>query len=138
MTFDVFLNFDCYCRQALEFYASVFGLEVPREVMTYDQNPQGSFGEGNEGRILYATLPIFGCNVMFSDCPAGSEYVKGTNIALTLGCSDADKLTKIYNALAQGGEVAMPLGKTFFSELYGMVTDKFDITWQVSLTPFDN
>jgi len=136
MTFDVFLNFDGDCREALAFYAGVFDLAVPEQIMTYDQTPGGGFGPGNEGRILYASLPIFGCNVMFSDCPAGSEYVKGTNIALTLGTSDGGEITRIFNALAEGGEIAMPLGKTFFSELYGMVTDKFEITWQLSLTAF--
>jgi len=137
MTFDVFLNFDGDCRAALEFYAKVFGLAAPDHIMTYDQNPGDAFGEGNEGRILYATLPIFGCNVMFSDCPAGSHYVKGTNIALTLGTSDAETIKQIFNSLAETGDVAMPLEKTFFSELYGMVTDKFGITWQLSQTAFE-
>ena len=71
MTFDVFLNFDGDCREALSFYAGVFKLEMPTEIMTYDKTPEGSLGEGNEGRIIYASLLIFGCNVMFSDCPPG-------------------------------------------------------------------
>jgi PhnB protein len=141
MSFDVFINFDGDCRAAIEFYAGVFKLELPTQIMTYGQNPgadslSGGAADADKDRILYATLPIFGCNVMFSDCPSGSEYVKGTNIALTLGTSDAEELKGIYAALAYGGEIAMPLGKTFFSELYGMVTDKFGTTWQLSLTPF--
>lgn len=137
MSFDVFINFNGDCRDALEFYAEVFGLETPTHIMTYGQNPGGAVAEADIDRILYASLPIFGCNVMFSDCPSGSEFVKGTNIALTLGTTDADEIKRIYAALMDGGEVAMPLGKTFFSELYGMVTDKFGITWQISLTPFE-
>lgn len=132
MRFDVFLNFDGDCRDALAFYTEVFKLEIPTNIMTYDNNPQGSFGEGNEGRILYASLPIFGSNVMFSDCPAGSYYVKGTNIALTLGTQDEAEIARIFNAFAESGTVLMPLAKTFFSEFYGMVTDKFGITWQLS------
>jgi len=132
MSFDVFLNFDGDCRNALTFYTEVFNLETPTNIMTYDNNPQGSFGEGNEGRILYASLPIFGSNVMFSDCPAGSYYVKGTNIALTLGTQDEAEIARIFNAFAESGTVLMPLAKTFFSEFYGMVTDKFGITWQLS------
>ena len=134
MTFDVFLNFDGDCREAINFYAEVFRLEVPTHIMTYGETPDGNLAEGSEDRIVYASLPIFGCNVMFSDCPAGSHYVKGTNITLTLGTSDEAEITRIYNALSKGGEVQMPLGKTFFSELYAMVTDKFDITWQLSKT----
>jgi len=137
MSFDVFINFDGDCRSAIEFYASVFGVDVPAQIMTYGHAPGDGMAKADRDRILYASLPIFGCNVMFSDCPSGSEYVKGTNIALTLGTPDAEEIKRIFAALSDGGEVAMPLGKTFFSELYGMVTDKFSITWQLSLTPFE-
>ena len=75
--------------------------------------------------------------MMFSDCIPGSGYIKGTNIALTLGTGDADEIKRIYAALSEGGSIKMELGKTFFSELYGMITDKFGITWQLSLTPFN-
>ena len=134
MSFDVFLNFDGDCRAALEFYANVFGLEMPGQIMTYGQAPGFDIEGDAADRVLYASLPIFGCNVMFSDCPPGSHYVKGTNIALTLGTADASEIERLYTALSDGGVVAMPLGKTFFSELYCMVTDKFGITWQISLT----
>jgi len=132
--FDVFLNFDGDCRAALDFYAGVFGLEIPTDIMLYEQGPECEFGKENNGRILHASLPLFGCNAMFSDCPAGSNYVKGTNIALTLGASSADEIKNIFAALENGGKIAMPLGKTFFSELYGMLIDKFGITWQLTLS----
>jgi len=134
-TFDVFLNFDGDCRAAIDFYAGVFGLSAPAGLMTYDEAPGDFGGAENAGRILYASLPIFGCNVMFSDCPAGSPYVKGTNIALTLGSCDTGEIEAVFAALADGGNVLMPLGKTFFSEFYGMVSDRFGVTWQISLPP---
>jgi len=135
MTFDVFLNFDGDCRAAIEFYANVFKLDLPGHIMTYGQAPGFSVNEADKDRVLYSSLPIFGCNVMFSDCPPGSKYVKGTNIALTLGTADANEIERLYTTLSDGGFVNMALGKTFFSELYGMITDKFGITWQLSLTP---
>ena len=137
MTFDVFINFDGDCRAAIDFYAKVFSLDAPGHIMTYGQAPGFSGSEADRDRIIYASLPIFGCNVMFSDCPYGSDFVKGTNIALTLGTTDADEIKRVYSALCDGGFVIMELGKTFFSELYGMVKDKFGITWQLSLTPFE-
>jgi len=137
MTFDVFLNFNGDCRTALEFYASVFKLAMPAHIMTYGQAPDFTIQEADKDRILYASLPIFGCNVMFSDCPPGSDYVKGINIALTLGTDDASEIERLYSALSDGGFIAMKLGKTFFSELYCMITDKFGITWQISLTPLE-
>ena len=137
MTFDVFLNFDGDCREALEFYTSVFKLGTPVNIITYGQAPGFDVQGADAARILYASLPVFGSNVMFSDCPPGSNYVKGTNIALTLGTTDAGEIERLYTAFSDGGFVAMPLGKTFFSELYCMVTDKFGVTWQISLTPFE-
>jgi len=65
-------------------------------------------------------------------CDTISGLVKGTNIAITLGSSDKDEIERVFAALADGGKVAMPLGKTFFSELYGMLTDRFGIIWQLS------
>ena len=137
MSFDVFLSFDGDCRAALEFYAGVFKLDMPAHIMTYGDAPGISIPDTDKDRIIYASLPIFGCNVMFSDCPPNSDYVKGTNIALTLGTTDANEIERLCAALSNGGFVKMKLGKTFFSELYCMVTDKFGITWQLSLTPFE-
>jgi uncharacterized glyoxalase superfamily protein PhnB/nitroreductase len=143
MSFDVFLNFDGNCRAALNFYGEVFQTGEPAGLITYGQNPaadplSGGCANADKKRILYASLPIFGHNVMFSDCPSGEPYSKGSNIALTLGTSDAGEIRRIFAALSDGGEVYMQLGKTFFSELYGMVRDRFDITWQLSLTTFEN
>ncbi|MCL2558454.1 MAG: VOC family protein [Treponema sp.] len=132
--FDVFFNFDGDCREAMEFYARVFGEKIPERIMTYDQMP-GGCPPADNGRILYASMPIFGCNVMFSDAPAGTPHVKGTNVSPTLGCDDPDEIRRIYEALLDGGRAQMPLGKTFFSDLYGMVTDRHEITWQISLPP---
>lgn len=137
MSLDIFLNFDGDCRAALVFYAEVFKTGEPAELMTYGQNPGGCDDEDRD-RILYASLPIFGHNFMFSDCPSGNDYTKGSNIALTLGCEDSDELCRIFAALSEDGQVYMPLDKTFFSELYGMVQDKFGITWQISLTAFES
>jgi uncharacterized glyoxalase superfamily protein PhnB/nitroreductase len=136
MSFDVFLNFDGDCAAALDFYKEVFQTDVIRLPMTYGHNPSGC-AEADKDRILYASLPIFGHSVMFSDCPSGEEFTKGSNVALTLGCDNVDEICRIFTALSDGGEVYMPLGKTFFSELYGMVRDKFDITWQLSLAAFE-
>lgn len=130
MAFDVFLTFDGDCRSALEFYSQVFK-QKPMHIMTYGQNPDGS-SEADKDRILYACIPIHGCNVMFSDCPSGFKPVKGSNIMLTIGLKDDREIKETYDKLAENGEIGMKLGKTFFSELFGMVTDKFGIIWQIS------
>jgi len=133
MTFDMFLNFNGDCRDALDFYARVFDLATPTHIMTYEQAPGGGLGDENAGRILYSTLPIFGRNVMFSDCPAGSGYVKGTNVTLTINSDDKGELQRLFDSLADGGKVEMPLEKTFFSEFFGSVTDRFGVSWNLDL-----
>ena len=130
MALDVFLTFDGDCRKALEFYAAVFKQPAPEHIMSYGQNPEGA-SEQDADRILYACMPVFGHNVMFSDCPSGSQYVKGNNIMLTIGLGDVEEVKRIFQELCDGGEVYMPLGKTFFNELFGMVCDQFGIIWQV-------
>lgn len=131
MSLDVFLTFDGDCRKAVELYAAVFKRPMPEQIMTYGQNPEGA-SEQDKDRILYTSMPLFGQNVMFSDCPAGSEHIKGNNIMLTVGLSDGEEIKRIFQALSEGGAVYMPLGKTFFSELFGMVCDQFGIIWQLS------
>jgi PhnB protein len=133
MSLDVFLSFNGECRSALDFYAGVFGSR-PGDVMTYGQNPEGGAAEADKDRVLYAYLPVFGANVMFSDCPSDYDCVCGSNISLTLGTDDESEIKRVFGALADGGTVQMPLGSTFWSGLFGMVTDKFGITWQLSLT----
>ena len=130
MSFDVYLTFDGDCRLAMEFYSQVFNQKMPEQIMTYGQN-EGS-AEEDKDRILYACVPIHGCNVMFCDCPSGSEHIKGNNIMLVIGLKDENEIRQTFNKLAEEGEIGMKLEKTFFSELFGMVTDKFGIIWQIS------
>jgi PhnB protein len=133
MSLDVFLTFNGECRQALDFYAQVFN-QKPEQVMTFAQNPDGA-SDADKDKILYASIPIEGGNVMFSDCSSDSAFVKGNNICLTIGLKDDAEIKKTFDKLAAGGKIGMNLGKTFFSELFGMVTDKFGINWQISKIP---
>ncbi len=132
--FSLFFNFDGEAREAMDFYAQVFQSEM-QELMTYGEMPPDSdfpIAEGDKARVMYAYVPIYGMNVMFCDTPSGMPFVRGSSISPTLGSDDQEEIRRAFAALAQGGTVDMPLAKTFWSELYGMVTDKFGITWQFS------
>ncbi len=131
MKFDVFLNFDGNCREAVAFYAQVFKTPEP-QFMTYGDAPGSSPNEQDADRILYACLPIFGCNMMFSDCPSDMTFIRGNSIGLTLGAEDKQEITRLFHALKEGGQVHMDLTKTFYAELYGMVTDKYGILWHLT------
>jgi PhnB protein len=130
MSLDAFLVFNGDCRKALEFYEAAFKQKVLR-IMTYGENPEGSSAEDKD-RIIYASMPMFGQNMMFCDCPSDADYIKGNNIMLTVGLSDEGEMKRIFGILSEGGEICMPLGKTFFSELFGQTIDKFGIFWQLS------
>ena len=138
LSIDAFLFFDGNCKEAVEFYANIFNVEAP-QMITYGQNPDVNAGpnaalEKDKDRILYAHLPVSGHTIMFSDCPSGQKYIKGNNVAVTVSGSDAQEIKRIYEALSEEGQVLMLLGKTFFSNLFAMVCDKFGVIWQISLT----
>lgn len=134
MTIDPFVNFNGNCRQAVEWYAKIFKTEVVG-LMTFADapaNPAFPMAEADRSRVLYASLPLGGNNVMFSDVPAGRPITVGNNISLTVGSDNADELRRIFDELKTDGQVQMPLQKTFWSDLYGAVTDQFGVTWQLS------
>lgn len=133
MAVDVFLNFEGNCREAVEYYAQIFKTDKPK-FMTYGEAPKNDFpmDEKEKDFIIYTELRINGSNIMFSDAPLAMQLIKGNNFGLTIGTTDKDEITRLFNELKDGGEVQMELQKTFWSELYGMVTDKFGITWQLS------
>lgn len=128
----IFLAFDGNCADVLEFYGKVFDTK-PGRMMKYSDAPEGSKMPGLDEKIMYADMIIGGENVMFSDVPPGGSHVAGSNFCLNYSAVDSDKVHRIFNALADGGTVKMPPQKTFFSELYSMVVDKFGITWNVML-----
>jgi len=133
MLMELFINFDGNCREAVEFYAKVFKSSV-NNLMTYGEappDPNYPVAEADKDRVIYAGVPMGNIVVMFSDVPAGSEFIKGNNISPTVSVDDKDEVTRIFNELAAEGEVYMPLGQTFFSELFGMVEDKFGVIWQI-------
>jgi len=133
MQLELFINFDGNCREAVEFYAKVFKSTV-NNLMTYGDappDPSYALNEADKDRIMYAGVPFGGTVVMFMDYPSGSEFTIGNNITPTINADDKDEVTRIFNELKEGGEVYMELQKTFFSEWYGMVEDKFGIIWQI-------
>lgn len=133
-SFSLFINFDGNCREAIEFYAKVFKSEV-KGLMTYSQmppDPNYPVPDADKDNVAYCSVPIFGCEVMFCDVPSSMPLTKGDNISPTLGTDDQAEIRRIFDELSQGGEVLMALEKTFWSDLYGMVQDKYGVIWQLS------
>ena len=134
MTVDIYMNFDGNCRQAVEFYAEVFGTEKP-EIMTFGEappNPEYKLPEEAKNLVMHTRLNINGSNVMFSDVFPGSSFVAGNNISLAFVSENLDEIQSVFSQLSEGGTVAMELQETFWSKSYGSLKDKFGIEWQVS------
>ncbi|WP_417900212.1 VOC family protein [Bacillus haimaensis] len=137
MSVDVYLVFNGNCREAVEFYARVFKTEAPR-IMTFGDsppNPDYPLPEEAKELVMHTRLNIDGSNVMFSDTFPGQPFVAGNNITLALISKNMDDLKSWYEQLKDGGTVGMELQETFWSKLYGQVTDKFGIHWQIN---YDN
>lgn len=133
MQLEMFINFNGDCREAVEFYAQVFRSTV-NNLMTYGEappDPDYIVPEADKDRIMYAGIPFGGMTVMFMDYLSDSEMTVGDNIHPTISTDDKDEVSRIFNELKNGGEVCVELSKTFFSEWYGMVKDKYGITWQI-------
>jgi len=137
MSVDAYLNFNGNCREAVEFYAKVFGQEIPK-IVTFGETPQDPnypMPEEAKNRVMHARLTINGSNVMFSDSFPGMEVVVGNNINLALISPSTDDLTSWFHQLKEGGTVTMEIQETFWSKLYGQVIDKYGINW---LFNYDN
>lgn len=128
---DNYLFFNGNCAPAMRFYESTLGARLEM-MMTYGESPDPDHcPPGSKDRIMHASLSVDGRSLMASDVPA-DQADKGMNgFALSLNYSSADEARRIFDALAAGGKVIMPMGKTFWAETFGMLTDKFGTPWMV-------
>jgi PhnB protein len=129
-----YLSFGGRCEEALAFYRKALGAEI--ELLLYfkdspDPVPAGMLAPGFEKKVMHASFRIGDSRLMASDgCGPGDSF-NGFSLSLTLP-SEAE-VDRAFAALADGGKVGMPLGKTFWSARFGMVTDRFGVGWMVSI-----
>ncbi len=136
-TIQPYLFFDGRCEEALAFYRAALGAEVTLLMRFRDSPepaPEGLLPPGSEDRIMHAELRIGRSTVMASDgCATGPVKPQGFSLALNLASeAEADRR---FHALADGGIVRMPLGKTFWSPRFGMLEDRFGIGWMINVDP---
>lgn len=134
---NVYLTFNGNCEEAFNFYKSVFGGEFPY-VGRYKDMPQegGKPIAPEEGeRIMHMSLPIGnGTMIMGSDTGGewASSYKPGNNFSISINADSKEEADRIFNGLSAGGQVAMPMNKTFWGDYFGMWADKFGINWMMS------
>ena len=132
MLVQPYLFFDGRCEEAIEFYRSKLGAEVTM-LMRFKENPEATAGcmpPGAEDKVMHASLRIGDATVLASDgrC-TGQPSFQG--FALSLTASDADEAERLFAALGNGGQVQMPMAKTFFSPRFGMAADRFGVSWMI-------
>jgi PhnB protein len=135
MPINPYINFAGNCREAVNYYASVFNTQ-PAQIMTFGQmpgDPGRPMPEEAKNLIMHAELHVAGSSLMFSDTFPGMPLNLGNNISLTVVTTDRDQIVNAFNQLKEGGRVTMDLQETFWSKLYGSLRDKYGIEWQFSL-----
>ena len=127
MNVEPYLFFEGRTEEALEFYKQKLGAKV-EAMMRYKENPEPKYNPPNSAnKVMHALFRIGDTKVMASDgnC-AGKPSFQG--FALTINAADAAEAKQRFNALAEGGQVQMPLNETFFAKSFGMVADRFGMS----------
>jgi PhnB protein len=130
MQIQPYLFFDGRCEEAIAFYKQAVGAEVQKVLHYKDAPDQSMVKPETKDKVMHASLRIGETEVNASDghCTGQPDF-KGFGLALT-AATDADS-KRIFTALSAGGEVRMPMEKTFFASSFGMVSDRFGVLWMV-------
>ena len=133
MQVQPYLFFNGRCEEAIEFYRQTLGAEVVM-MMRFSESPEpnapGMVPPGAENKVMHAALRIGETIVMASDgrCEGSTDF---RGFALSLSPSTEEEANRLFAALSAGGQVQVPLTKTFFSPRFGMVADRFGMLWMV-------
>ena len=125
-----YLSFNGNCEEALAFYGQVLGAQTTF-LLRYKEAPEMPGPPESAEKIMHARFEIDGATLMASDAPP-QFYTKPGGITISIGLKDTVRAEEIFTALAAGGDVQMPLQKTFWAAAFGMLRDKFGIPWMIN------
>lgn len=135
-TLTPYVCFNGRTEEAIEFYRRALGARVAM-LMRFADSPEplppGMVPPGSEQKVMHAELDIDGAPLMLSDgsCTPSAQIA---GVTLSLALPDEAAARRAFEALADGGQVSMPLGPTFWSPLFGMLNDRFGLGWMVTVT----
>lgn len=132
-----YLNFNGNAKEAILYYTEAFKLEAP-EIMYFKEMPADQnfpINKENGELVMHGSIQIEGEKIMFSDTieEMGGPVKFGDNLAIMYNSKDLEVLKERFTCLSEGGKVTMPFCETFWSKGYGMLIDKFGISWQFNL-----
>jgi PhnB protein len=130
MQVQPYLFFDGRCDEAIEFYKKTLGAEVGMLTRWKDAPDKSMCTAANADKVMHSSLKIGDTRVMASD-GRNTGNPKFDGFALSLNAKDEADADRMFNALSNGGQVIMPMSKTFFSPRFGMTADKFGVNWMI-------
>ena len=133
MQVEPYLFFEGRCEEALDFYRRALGAEVTT-LMRFKESPDPNMcPPGAEDKVMHATVRIGDTTIMASDgMSSGKLAFQGFSLSLSL--TDKAEAERLFTALSDGGQVQMPLAETFYSPLFGVVADRFGVSWMIIVT----
>jgi len=134
MQVQPYLFFDGRCDEAIEFYKKTLGAEVAMLMRWKDSPDKSMCTPANENKVMHSSVRIGDTTLMASDGRnTGNPNFQG--FALSINAKDEADADKLFAALSDGGKVTMPMAKTFFSPRFGMLADKFGVSWMAITAP---
>lgn len=130
-----YLNFSGTCEEAFNFYKTVFGGELMDLTRFSEMPSEEPLPPAIANQVMHVSLSVKGNSMLMgSDAPEGfaPAFRAGNNVHLSLDAADEAEAKRWYDALREGGEVAMELAPTFWAKLFAMVRDKFGVHWMIS------
>lgn len=132
-TFNTYLNFNGNTEEAFNFYKKVFGGEFLMLQRLKDTPEADKLSEADKEKIMHVALPVGGNILMGTDVTETMPQVTfGTNSSICITPDSEEEAVKLFNGLAEGGNVGMPLEKMFWGAMFGFLTDKFGVQWMVN------
>ena len=132
MTFHPYLFFGGNCREAFTRYQEIFGGELTVLTMADAPDGEGQAPAGKEDYVIHAAIVGGDALLMGSDDPFNDDFGPVQGMMVSYSATDADDAKRVFDALADGGQVNQELIETFFSPAFGMCVDRFGTPWMVS------
>jgi PhnB protein len=134
MQVQPYLVFEGRCDEALEFYKKALGAKVDMLMRFKEAPDQSMVSPSNAEKVMHAAMHVGDTQILLTDgrCQGNANF---NGFSLCISAPSEAEADRMFNALGNGGEVRMPMAKTFFSPKFGMVADKFGVGWMVLVEP---
>jgi PhnB protein len=131
MELNTYLHFNGNCEEALNFYARALGARIVM-MLRYGETPEaGETAPEMQNKIIHGRIALGENLIMASDCPPG-YFRELAGFSINIGTKSPGEAEKYFHALSEKAEVRMPLAETFWAHRFGMLVDKFGVSWMVN------